>query len=77
MATDPNTPAAPAVFRVPEAALYLQIARGQAYRMVAEGQLPVIRIGRSLRIPKASLDAWLAAQLKPASRPPTGRTGRA
>ena len=40
---------------VPEAAKALGISRGQAYQAVQQGEIPVIRIGRRLLVPKAAL----------------------
>ncbi len=60
----------PDMLRVDETAKLLRISRSRAYDEVAafhrtngaEG-LPSIRIGRSLRVPKAALLAWIDAQL--------------
>jgi excisionase family DNA binding protein len=55
---------------VEEAARVLRISRSRAYEAAAtfqrtEGEdgLPVIRIGRSLRVPKRALLAWIDDQL--------------
>jgi hypothetical protein len=60
----------PAMLRVEEAAKVLRISRGRAYDEVAVFQrtggssgIPSIRIGRSLRVPKHALVAWIDAQL--------------
>jgi excisionase family DNA binding protein len=45
---------------VPEAARLLGVGRNAAYEAVARGQIPVIRIGRMLRVPKAALKRMLA-----------------
>jgi excisionase family DNA binding protein len=60
----------PDMLRVDEAADVLRISRSRAYEEVnrylrthgAEG-LPAIRLGRSLRVPKWALLAWIDAQL--------------
>lgn len=60
----------PDMLRVDEAAAVLRISRSRAYDEVgafqrtggAEG-LPSIRIGRTLRVPKRALLAWIDAQL--------------
>lgn len=60
----------PDMLTVEEAAKVLRISRSRAYEAVATFQrtagadgLPVIRIGRSLRVPKRSLLAWIEGQV--------------
>ena len=48
--------------KVPEVAKVLRIARSRAYELVAHGQIPAVRIGRSVRVPRRELDQWLADQ---------------
>lgn len=38
----------------------LGVGRTKLYSMVRQGELPVVRIGRLVRIPRAALDAWIA-----------------
>lgn len=47
---------------VPEAAKLLRISRNLAYELVARRELPCVRLGRVIRVPRASLDAWIASQ---------------
>jgi excisionase family DNA binding protein len=54
----------PALLRVEEASRYLALGRTKTYELVAQGEIPSIRFGRSLRIPREALRAWLAAQLR-------------
>ena len=49
----------PAVLTVDEAAMYLRISRGAAYEGVRTGAIPSVRFGRTLRVPRAGLDALL------------------
>lgn len=49
-----------ATFTVRELADYLQIGKASAYRLVHDGTLPSVRIGRQIRIPIAAVDKWLA-----------------
>ena len=35
-------------------------SRAKVYAMAAAGQLPCLRAGRSVRIPLAALEAWIA-----------------
>jgi len=45
---------------VPEAGKILGVSRNTAYDAVKTGQLPVLRIGRKIRVPKVLLDRMLA-----------------
>lgn len=40
----------------------------RAYSLMASGQLPVIRIGRSVRVPESKLREWIDQQVS-ASKP--------
>ena len=51
-----------AVLTVDEVAEALRIGRRQAYSAVQRGEIPSIRIGRSLRVPRAWLDRTLAGE---------------
>jgi excisionase family DNA binding protein len=46
---------------VRELADYLRVSRRKAYELVAAGEVPSFRVGSSLRIPRAELDAQLSA----------------
>ncbi len=48
--------------KVPEIAGVLRIARSRAYELVGSGEIPSIRIGRSVRVNRRELDAWLEGQ---------------
>ena len=51
----------PKTISVPEAGrLYLGIGRDSAYEAARRGQLPVIRVGRLLRVPVVALERMLA-----------------
>src|SRR5690349_2685360 len=41
-----------------EAARFLQLSKGMVHKLIGEGEIPVRRFGRSVRIPWS----WLAAQ---------------
>lgn len=51
--------ALPAVLKVEEVAAILRIGRNQAYRLVGSGELPSIRVGRSVRVTRAALARYL------------------
>jgi excisionase family DNA binding protein len=57
----------PPVLKVREAAAILRVGRNQLYEAVARGELPAIRIGRTIRIPTTALRDLLAT--------PAHRTG--
>jgi excisionase family DNA binding protein len=39
----------------------LGISRTKAFQLIAQGDLPVIRIGRCVRVPRGLLEAWILA----------------
>ena len=47
---------------VPETARVLRIGRNLAYELVARGEIPSVRLGRAIRVPRASLEQWLEAE---------------
>ena len=51
------------LLRLPEAAQALSIGRATIYQLVNRGELPVVRIGRSVRIPVTALEAWAERQI--------------
>lgn len=69
MAARLPTPARePAVMTIAETAAALRIGRTTAYELVARGELPVVRVGRRLRVVRAALNAQLARQLEEAAQ---------
>ena len=48
-------------YSVEEAGRLLGICRNSAYQLAAGGQLPTIRLGRRLLVPRAALDRLLEA----------------
>ena len=49
---------------VPETARLLRISRNLAYELVARGELPSVRLGRAIRIPRDELRAAIRAQAR-------------
>ena len=47
---------------VEECAKRLGIGRNSAYEAVARGEIPIIRVGKRLLVPKAQLDKLLAGE---------------
>jgi excisionase family DNA binding protein len=61
------------VYEVPEAGALLGLGRNASYEAAKRGDIPTIRIGKLIRVPKAAFDQLLArAGMKGAPvRPPT------
>ena len=59
---------------VQEAATLLRISRNLAYELVARGEMPAIRLGRVIRVPRAALEEWLRAEPADATRAQRART---
>lgn len=77
--SDISTPAQSQVLTVEEAAAELRIGRTAAYDAVRRGDLPVVRIGRTIRVPRHRLQALLNGESpvgEPGSREDTARTRR-
>jgi excisionase family DNA binding protein len=45
---------------VQEAAAYLRISKDLAYELVGRNDLPHVRLGRAIRVPRFSLEQWIA-----------------
>ncbi len=45
---------------VPEVAEILRVPRLHVYRLVREGKLPAVRVGRWVRVPEDALRVWVA-----------------
>ena len=58
---------------VREAAALLRISRNLAYELVARGEMPAIRLGRVIRVPRAALEEWLRAEPADATRAQSAR----
>lgn len=49
-----------ALLRAEEVARLLGIGRSKTYELIASGELPSLRIGRLVRVPRHALDRWIA-----------------
>jgi len=47
-----------------EAADKLRISRSKAYELIAQGVIPSIRVGGSVRVPLDALRGWIAHELQ-------------
>ena len=54
----------PPVLTVDEARRVLRIGRRQLYRAIARRDVPALKVGRSIRIPRSGLEAWLAVSVE-------------
>ena len=63
---------APNLLTVPEAAQLLRISRNLAYELVAQHQLPCVRLGRTIRIPRDSLELWIRERAEESALRPEG-----
>jgi len=50
------------VLTVNEVAQVLRMSRGAIYQMVARGQLPGFKVGRSVRVRREAIAKWIEAQ---------------
>ena len=60
------------LLRIPETAEMIGLGRSKTYELVANGTIPSIRIGKSVRVPVMELKRWLEKQ----SNPEGEQTGR-
>ncbi len=44
---------------VPEVAAELRVSRMTVYRLIHDGDLPAIRVGRNIRVPENALDTYV------------------
>lgn len=54
----------PLLLKVEAAAKLLSLGRTKMYELIAAGDVPVIRLGRSVRVPTALLRQWVEDRSK-------------
>lgn len=47
-----------------ELAQVLRLGRNKTYELLASGAIPVIRVGRAIRVPRRAVEQWIADQVK-------------
>ncbi len=52
------------LLRAEEAAHLLGIGRTKIYEMIARGEVPALRIGRLVRVPRHALEEWIADRIE-------------
>ena len=55
------------LLRADEVAYYLGISRSAAYKLISSKTLPVVRIGRSVRVPRRAVEELACATGSPSS----------
>jgi excisionase family DNA binding protein len=55
------------LIRAEEAGKLLGLGRSKIYEMLASGELPVVRVGRSVRVPVEALREWVSRQTRPSN----------
>jgi excisionase family DNA binding protein len=50
-------------FTVSEVAVALRVSKMTVYRLVSAGELPAVKIGRSVRLPRDEVDRYLSVRL--------------
>jgi excisionase family DNA binding protein len=66
MDTDPATGPQLDLLTLPEAAAYTNTSERFARRLVSERRIPIVKLGRHVRISRAALDEYIAANTRDA-----------
>ena len=66
-----------ALWTVQDLQQYLRVGRTLTWTLIARGEIPVVRVGRAIRLRPADVRAWTARQAGVAESelPPPSRTG--
>lgn len=51
--------AEPLLLRMTEVADLLGLSRSKVYELASRSEIPTVRLGRSVRVPRAALHAWV------------------
>ena len=51
------------LFRPAEAAEAISVSRARCYELIANGTIPSLKIGSSIRVPREALMAWVNEQV--------------
>jgi excisionase family DNA binding protein len=49
-------------FRPAEVAPMLNVTTGRLYQLIAAGEIPAVKVGGAIRIPRQAWEQWLAAR---------------
>ena len=58
------TDESPLLFRVEEAARMLGVSRATLYKLIDAEDLPTVRFGKSVRVPRKALEEWVIEKVK-------------
>lgn len=58
-------PAAPLLLKPVHVAELLGISRSKVFALLSTGELPVVRLGRVVRVPRSELEDWVQARTAP------------
>ena len=64
-----RSPATTTLLRPIDVMVCLGVSRARLYAWLADGTMPCIRLGRSVRIPAADLAAWIEERRRDAGLP--------
>ena len=65
MTTDPKSIAEPLLLKAGQAAAVLGISERKLWELTNRGVIPCVRIGRSVRYSRRTLEAWIAEHEHP------------
>ena len=57
----------PLLLRAGDVARLLGLGRSKVFAMLASGELPTVRFGRSVRVPRMALERWIEERTQQAS----------
>ena len=66
---------APHLMTVPEAAAFLRISPDLAYELIRRKELPAVRLGRVIRVPRFALEQWVRVQAGASTEMPMSPPG--
>ena len=67
---EPGEVTGPLLLDSREVASLLGLGRTKVFQMMARAELPVVRVGRCVRVPRLALLAWIDSQTEPAQSVP-------
>ncbi|MDQ2744600.1 MAG: helix-turn-helix domain-containing protein [Chloroflexota bacterium] len=53
------------LLRLDEVREALAIGQSKLYQLIDSGEIPVVRIGRAVRVPRAEVERWITEHLTP------------
>jgi excisionase family DNA binding protein len=69
MQTDSPTPASPSLLlSLPEVCKETRLGKRKVWELSHSGELPIVRVGRRVLVPRAGLEAWIEANTQGGGR---------